>query len=396
MPDESLIHVDRARAVEPATHVLVIGVGHYDHLPGGGGAPTGHAEGMGQLSSPGASARAVAAWFLSGAFDNPERPLGSVAVAMSDASTRTVRVGAREMEAPAADSSGVSRAVEEWFERCNANPENMAVLYFCGHGVASGSRMALILQDFGSKEANPYAGALDLIALLTAMETCRASRQVFFIDACRVSSAAMAGTDMALGQKPLMPDVRRRLDLGAAAAQQTYYATLPGEAAYARTGRPSVFAEAVLWSLGGGGASDEDGEWWTTSFRLLEAIDFFAGRSRVGGSGTLQRPESSRQSLLRVNRVNLDPAYATAYVSLEDREAWALASLSHSSDAGTLLQAAAGQALSQKGLPDWEVRMSPGIYRFGVTWVMDAPYSAHSIKVWVVPPYNRVTLKVRP
>lgn len=300
------------------------------------------------------------------------------------------------MEAPAADSSGVSQAVEEWFGRCNANPENMAVLYFCGHGVASGSRMALILQDFGNKVANPYAGALDLIALLTAMETCRASRQVFFIDACRVSASALAGTDMALGQKPLMPDVRRRLDLGTAAAQQTYYATLPGEAAYARTGRPSVFAEAVLWALGGGAASDEDGEWWTTSFRLLEAIDFFSGRSRIGGSGTLQRPESSRQSLLRVNRVNLDPASATAYVGLEDHEAWTLASLSHSSDAGILLEAAAGMALSRAGLPDWEVRMSPGIYRFGVTWVMDAPYSAHNVRVWVVPPYKRVTLKVRP
>jgi hypothetical protein len=68
------------RAVRgPATHAIVIGVGKYDHLPGGGGTPVRRPEGMRQLTSPPASARRFAEWLISG-LNYPPKPLASVAL----------------------------------------------------------------------------------------------------------------------------------------------------------------------------------------------------------------------------------------------------------------------------------------------------------------------------
>jgi hypothetical protein len=395
MSEESVIHIDVLRSAGPATHVLVIGVGRYDHLPGGGGMETPYAEGMKQLTSPPISARAFAGWFLSGKFDNPDRPLASIALVLSDPVSTTIRIDGRDAQVPQADARHVSDAILSWFDRCNANPENLAVLYFCGHGMASGSRMAIAMGDYGRYQANAYAGTIDLTALLTAMETCRASQQIFFIDACRVASGALMRTEAHLGEKPLMPDPVRRIDLGYAAAQQTYYATLPGDASYARPGKPSLFTEALLWGLGGAAADNGDGDWWTDTVRLLGAIDFFIGRSRRRGTERLQRPETGRQSAMRINRVEVDGDFATAYIGLDDHDAWKWAKLSYGSDAGPL-ETTTGVTLMQAGLPDWEVRLKAGNYKFEVTWVMDVPYSVHNITAWVVPPYKGIILKVRP
>jgi hypothetical protein len=72
--DPSLIHhvaVDR-----PGTHVIAIGIGHYDHLPGGGGTPAASPQ-LAANHSPPRSARKVASWFIE-KYDCFEKPLASV------------------------------------------------------------------------------------------------------------------------------------------------------------------------------------------------------------------------------------------------------------------------------------------------------------------------------
>ena len=81
--DLSLIH--HVDLPGPGTHVVAIGIGHYDHLPGGGGALTPHHLNLEQLSSPAISARTVASWFIE-KFDCPERPLGSLSIVVSEPS----------------------------------------------------------------------------------------------------------------------------------------------------------------------------------------------------------------------------------------------------------------------------------------------------------------------
>src|SRR4051794_38186136 len=67
----------------PATHALVIGVGHYPHLPGGASKKkVANPDGMGQLKSPPESARAVARWLIEEY--RSDRPLSSVALLTSE------------------------------------------------------------------------------------------------------------------------------------------------------------------------------------------------------------------------------------------------------------------------------------------------------------------------
>ena len=65
------------------TRALVIGVGHYPSLPGGGGPEMTRPEGLRQLQSPPVSARAFARWLIEH-YDAPARPLASVHVLISE------------------------------------------------------------------------------------------------------------------------------------------------------------------------------------------------------------------------------------------------------------------------------------------------------------------------
>src|SRR5437588_2955332 len=64
------------------THVLVIGYGKYPHLLGGD-SPYANPDGMGQLSSPPLSARAVADWFIEEYHDR-QKNVASVALLLSE------------------------------------------------------------------------------------------------------------------------------------------------------------------------------------------------------------------------------------------------------------------------------------------------------------------------
>jgi hypothetical protein len=73
-----------ARPVQgPATHAIIIGVGRYPHLGNGDGPLTPNHDGMGQLTSPPHSARAVARWLIRSLHD-PAKPLADVALLVSE------------------------------------------------------------------------------------------------------------------------------------------------------------------------------------------------------------------------------------------------------------------------------------------------------------------------
>src|SRR5262245_8715716 len=74
------IHDDKS--ADARTHALVIGVGHYTHLEGGGGPVAANTLGLGQLSSPPYSAVRLANWFLDD-FCNDDAPLGSLELLVS-------------------------------------------------------------------------------------------------------------------------------------------------------------------------------------------------------------------------------------------------------------------------------------------------------------------------
>ncbi|MFF3612085.1 caspase domain-containing protein [Streptomyces sp. NPDC002580] len=279
----SVIHLEQDAGL-PRTHALVIGVGRYPHLAGGE-APVADPDGMGQLSSPPLSARALATWLLAD-YNDPTRPLGSVALLLSeerpapftDPRTHTAH------DIDAATIENILAAVTAWYDRGDSHVDNRLVFYFCGHGVSQGDDMALLAADIFADQHNPLNGALDFAALMNGLKRCKAGQQVFFVDACRSNSDVLiesSGTRFAgrsplgAGSRPL--DLPRRFHI-------PYYATLAGDRSHARPGQVSLFTEALLRSLNGAASDDPEGDWRVNTSHLLEAIDHFMHQPEFAGA----------------------------------------------------------------------------------------------------------------
>lgn len=267
----------------PGTHALVIGVGRYPRL-GGGDNAVANPDGMMQLSSPPVSARALASWLL-GEYRDVQKPLRSLSLLLSESSPAPFvdpRTGtAHTVEV--ADIGNIVAAVKEWKLRGDSDPGNRLIFYFCGHGISQGDDMALLAADVFADEDNPLNGALDFKNLMNGLKRCKASQQVFFVDACRASSDVLIELSGSFaGQVPLGPGMRpldlpRRLHV-------PFYATLAGDRSHARPGQVSLFTDALLKSLRGAGSDDPEGDWRVTTTRLQEAIDHFMRQPQFAGA----------------------------------------------------------------------------------------------------------------
>src|SRR5437773_1039482 len=99
----------------PATHAIVIGVGHYPYLRGGKGKTKfANAGGLDQLKSPPESARSIARWLIED-YQHPTKPLGTVSLLISDVKSQTFEfeIGGNgkktQADVPVADMDNVSK-----------------------------------------------------------------------------------------------------------------------------------------------------------------------------------------------------------------------------------------------------------------------------------------------
>jgi hypothetical protein len=161
MPQPFLVR--DAAVAGPATHALVIGVGAYPHLNGGTKKRSNRHDGMEQLISPPISARMFASWLMS-EFSQPNKPLASVALLLSEAAPSPFvdpNNPNNSVVVAEADSSNVRLAIQHLFRRGDENADNLLVFYFCGHGIAAGTDTALLLADYGANDLNALDGAID-------------------------------------------------------------------------------------------------------------------------------------------------------------------------------------------------------------------------------------------
>ncbi|MFD9410600.1 caspase family protein [Streptomyces sp. NPDC059989] len=291
------VHLDE-NAGPASTHALVIGVGAYSHLSGGP-SETDHpgAVGMRQLTSPPISARAFAAWMIDGYHDKG-RPLGSLALLLSEADpSRFVHPQTGfESDVATATIDNIVAAVLEWKDRGD-HDEARLVFYFSGHGVSLGVDTSLLAADMFADRNSPLKGALHFEALKMGLSTCRAAQQVFFVDACRAGSDKFRKlvSGAVLGQVPI--DGNERPDGFVPREHATIFATLHGEEAFARAGRVSLFTDALLRSFEGAGSlNTQDRVWQVTTDTLKHAITRFMKEPSFKGSlttaGTPASPES--------------------------------------------------------------------------------------------------------
>ena len=253
------------------------------------------AGGMDQLDSPVHSARQIADWFIT-KFNNPHRPLGTVEMLLScDGNQSYTRPDGTEFDVDLAELDNIVTGGLEWRDRGDANPEDMLVFFFSGHGIASGSRVVLLPRDYGTLAARPLRKAIDFTAMVEGMKCCKAGLQLYFVDACRVASEVLLqqATDTGDVIVPTSIPVNKSWQ------GSVYYASLGGRPAFGQDGDASLFTKALIKSLKGPAASDAEGpnDWRITTTKLSEALGHFATAMADPIYGPAQKPQTGSQTL---------------------------------------------------------------------------------------------------
>ncbi|MEU8852757.1 caspase family protein [Streptomyces sp. NPDC048564] len=236
----------------PAAHALVIGVGAYDRFQGGpkyvkGRKGDRYSRWLSQLASPPASARALCEGLLEEFRDLPGGlSLGSLEAVVS-AEEEMVLKGDDGAEVPLgpATLAGVEDAFEAWYDRCDSHPDNVALFFFCGHGIQVGrGPQALLLQDTGENVRDYFRTSVDLHALVEGMEENSARIQCFFVDACRNAPERLYEEEEVRATRLLAPPRRPR-----ARDRVVVHSTQLGTKAHGPLGGVTRFTEAVLRAL---------------------------------------------------------------------------------------------------------------------------------------------------
>lgn len=304
---------ERSGTPEPGTHVLIVGISTYPYLFDGPHEGLTVPERLGQLHTPSHSARALAEWFLDN-FDNPTKPLASLALLLSEARPAkfTHSRCTRKAPVPQGTADDLIEAVDAWISRASSHRENLTVFFFCGHGVSSGESI-LLLRDFGRLENNAFDGALNLKDFVSAMQTKIPDEQLFLIDACRTptSLAAQVHGKSHLGRTGLSPSDIDDRD-GTPAQQSVHHATSLLSSAYGRTDSTSLYTDALIQALNGGGAQS-DLRWWIGTGGLNTALGAYVSRLAKKESVT-QVPQllgSSRFKIHKPKEIKV-PVYVTS------------------------------------------------------------------------------------
>jgi hypothetical protein len=256
-------HPRHAQRQGPKTHAFVVGVGYYHHLPGGDGKQVKESMDLEQLTSPPASARAFTKWVL-GELSNPDAPIGSVELLTSPAENILLPNGVARTSGRA-QMALIREAFDRWYGRANSHPDNVALFYFCGHGVQR-HNVALLAEDYGSIALAPFQTAIDLNRTWDGMARCAAQTQCYFIDACRQAAWAVQDNQ----EEPAVTLIEGRRTWSERDAPR-FMATGPGKSAYGMTDGITAFTEVLTTCLKRG-ARKINGRWKVTTTRLSEAL----------------------------------------------------------------------------------------------------------------------------
>jgi hypothetical protein len=379
----------------PAIHVLVIGVGRYDYFRGGRKhqvRDSGMAKGMAQLTSPPASAYEVCMTLVKELGDLQGRALGSIeaVIAAEDpqppAGFADLFPNADGEVGATAELRDLKEAFERWYDRCDSDRANVALFYFCGHGLELGAYgdHALLLQDTRPSRFAPFENSIDVRGTVQNMQGNRAAIQCFFIDACR-SSNDLDLTFRELKTTALGPSLQTSYH----PEQLVAYSTAPGEAARGRSAESTLFTQAFLKAL----FSPEcraDGKGWRVTISSIgtairELMQWPGLRSRDAPvQQCVTWSENVRDGAIMQfpDRPQVSFHFDTAPVDALGTAAWALTDRR-------------GHQVASR-IPSPEPWVDAGPAGEGDVHVSfaDGPYSTTTQQVWLLPPCSQHTVRV--
>jgi hypothetical protein len=263
---------------QPGLHVLIAGVSAYAYLPRGDEEVDPRSFKLKQLSCTAFSAYKVFRWIIDHQ-RNFSVPLATIRLLLSP--------NQEEIDAePALGGLGVRCTLDNFIDAAAAwrtdaasNLENMTIFYFAGHGAqrAPGDGV-LLMEDFCRNPDVPLRHAVDIFNIFNGMVESdtfpyMAQTQLYFVDACRDFLSAFRN----YVQDDTSPVFRNPLTGKDRRSAPIFFATVPGERAYAVIGEQTVFSKALLDCLNNdaGNYREEDGEdrWVVSVHSLGEKLD---------------------------------------------------------------------------------------------------------------------------
>ena len=369
----------------PATHVLVIGVGGYRHLEGGTGIPIDDAlqyGNLGQLTSPPRSALAFASFLRDSTRDHWKAPLATIdlLVSLAPADAVVFQSGIAFNE-PTIDN--IASAFDDWRGRCSSNADNVAIFYFCGHGL-QGNEQLLLASDFGKFSGNHFKGAFAFDSTRNGFLQSAPNTQCFFIDACReVTPGAIEN----LGGAPALPLVSPRAYKPRQCKHDlTIQSSAPFENAFAPVKGISYFTSALLKALAGGAATtDEYGDWVIRTDGVTSRIDELLWAESGRDQPTAKGPGLNPTVIYRLD----SPPDTKLILECDPRLALAVAALS----CETSPPPGARYERMPPAPTAWELIVRAGYYTINASFI-DGAFRNASRTVLVTPPSSPHRLKV--
>ncbi len=372
----------------PATHAIVMGVGDYPHLVDGAGRLSEWNDGMSQLGSPPLSARAFSDWLIS-TYHNPECPLATVALLLSDGKkTNYTPPGQPKVAVERATAANAEAALLEWVKRGNENAGNLLIFFFCGHGALAGTETSLLLEDFGENDLSPLKGAIDFRQFHLGMDKCKARRQVYFIDACRVATSAVLDAAGNYAGEPVISGSLRPPKGQPLRRAPVFYSTLAGAMAFARENRPSQYTEALLRALNGAADNAEaDEKWRVKPTSLHQGIDALLKHAAAGSEDFQQVNQTDNLADFPFHELRGDPL-VPVFVRCKPQNINGNAELLYSSSA---INKKAGKGEDT----GWDLSLTPGYYKFVATLLTD-PCKKGEMNRDIRPVCREVEVEVKP
>jgi hypothetical protein len=263
---------------------------------------------LGQLTSPPRSALAFVNCLYESVHSAWKAPLATIEVLISPAPSDP-ELGSRGFAFQDATIDSIQVAFDGWKERCGSDPHNVAIFYFCGHGLQSDEQI-LLASDFGRFPHNPFIGAFTFDSTRNGLLQCLPETQCFFInDRRKVTPGAMAGLGSMIA-KPLITPHLRRPD------RCKYDLTLKSPTLIKGTFAPprgvSYFTIALINALQGGAASiDESGDLVIRTDSIFSSIDRLLQEASGYSQVTIKGPTIASTVLYRIR---LDRAKLAGHV----------------------------------------------------------------------------------
>ncbi|MBD5804538.1 hypothetical protein AZOA_39810 [Azoarcus sp. Aa7] len=363
----------------PGTHVFVIGVGAYPRLKGGTGPLNPMHRDLGQLTSPPISATAMLRW-VDTTLNNPDAPLKSIEVLISqpDPATYTDADGLSQ-QIDAATWDNFELAVKAWFDRADRHPQNVAIFYFCGHGLGDGVDTHLLMGDAGASH-ELLRHALHVNAFRLAMGACAAQKQIYFVDACRTVDLATV----------LNPNFPAQSGLPAANVLQVFNGANPvlhsarkGEPAFGNPGEVSDFTKALLEGLTRCAVFQPFGHYWAVSPQELQKavaalMDDYSGKPQCQADGLSGVG-------FQLHRLTGSPD-VVVHVSLDKDQANDSAEISYTAIGQTVIR-------PNKAHP-WRTFVPYGQCSVQAQFAPPSTFTAKPIHTFLVPPFQNIMLEV--